>query len=274
MKNKLLVIKCGGSILNGLPKLPQIINNFKQLIDMNYNLIIVHGGGPEISLLCKKLGIETGFINGLRVTTDEVLSVTQMALNGITNPKLVYMMNQGKVKALGLSGHLNNLLLANPLDTEQYGHVGEIVSVNTPLLNQIISLGFIPVIAPLAIDKDGQVLNINADLAAAAIATATKASQLILLSDVDGYYSDYSNKASLINQLTMEQLDDLLLNNNCSITDGMIPKLQACQQAVKGSVESAHIINGNKPDDLINLVLTRGKTGTTITVNPLNYGEV
>ncbi|AUR51273.1 acetylglutamate kinase [Aquella oligotrophica] len=263
-KNMRVVIKCGGSILNNQAELTHIIAGIKSLIEKGYQPLIVHGGGPEISQLANKLGIKSEFKNGLRVTDAAMLEITQMALLGITNPKLVAELNKQTIKASGLALHTLGALIAETLDIATYGYVGVVTSVNPEPIYQLLANGFIPVIAPLAVDENWQILNINADLAAAAIAKAISAEKLILLSDIDGYYSNYPDPSSLVAELSLTELQHLLTTDNNSISAGMIPKLEACYQAVGSKVNTAHIINGNKAAALANIALGIAQIGTTI----------
>lgn len=261
---KIIVIKCGGSILSNQSEFTHIIAGIKSLIEKGYQPVIVHGGGPEISQLANKLGIKSEFKNGLRVTSPEMLEITQIALLGITNPKLVTGLNKQTIKASGLALHTLGALIAETLDIATYGYVGVVTSVNPEPIYQLLANGFIPVIAPLAVDKNWQILNINADIAAAAIAKAVSAEKLILLSDIDGYYSNYPDPNSLVRQLSLAELQHLLTIDNSSINAGMIPKLEACYQAVSSNVNTAHIINGNKAAALAEIALGVAQIGTTI----------
>lgn len=263
-KNMRVVIKCGGSILNNQAELTYIIAGIKSLIEKGYQPIIVHGGGPEISQLANKLGVKSEFKNGLRVTDAAMLEITQMALLGITNPKLVAELNKQTIRASGLALHTLAALMAETLDIATYGYVGVVTSVNPEPIYQLLANGFIPVIAPLAVDENWQILNINADLAAAAIAKAISAEKLILLSDIDGYYSNYPDPNSLVRQLSLAELQHLLTTDNNSVSAGMIPKLEACYQAVSSKVNTAHIINGNKAAALAEIALEVVQIGTTI----------
>lgn len=264
MQTQVLVIKCGGSILYESKEfINSIINNMQQLQNLGYKLILVHGGGPEINELCVKLKLDTSFKKGLRVTTQAILEAVQLALLGKINPALVTLLNQNGVNALGLSGHDTGLLQAEAIDSNVLGFIGQIKQVKHKLLNTLLALNIIPVIAPLAIDSNFQTLNVNADIAAAAIAVAAKASKLILISNIDGYYGNYPNESSLVQQLTNTEVIKLLQNKNSNLSAGMIPKLEACLNAVNGGV-LAQIINGNKANNLINAVLDTQQIGTTI----------
>ena len=258
-----LVIKCGGSILSNHSELTHLMEDLLQLKQQGFTkIILVHGGGPDINSLCAKFKINSTFHQGLRVTSAEVLSITQMTLLGKTNADLVHHLNQFNLPALGLSGHALKLLCAAFIDQAKLGYVGEITQVNTEFLNALFALDIMPVIAPLAVDEKGNTLNINADLAAAAIARAVGAQKLILLSDIDGYYKNYPDPTSLCSELTLGEVQELL-NSSGTVTDGMRPKLQACALAVSSGVALAQIINGKSAHSLINAIKRPG-LGTSI----------
>ena len=258
-----LLIKCGGSIINNVDELSKLLQDLIQLKALGYPIILLHGGGPDINQLCAQLNLTSTFSQGLRVTTAEILAVTQMALLGKTNCGLVHKLNQNNILALGVSGHDANLLIADFIDQDKLGYVGEISAVNTPLLDNLLNLGIIPVIAPLAIDKKGNTLNINADLAAGAVAVAMKAQQLILLSDIDGYYANYPDPTSLVKILNTLEVAQLLADST-TVSDGMRPKLSACLNAVNGGVSLAQIVNGNLAQSLLTAVQNPLQIGTSI----------
>lgn len=259
---KLLVIKCGGSIVNNQAELTSLIEDIQQLQKSGYSIVVVHGGGPDINQLCQKLNISSEFVDGLRVTSAEILTVTQMALLGKTNSVLAQQFNQAGILALGLSGHDVNLLQGEFIDQNKLGFVGEITQVNHSFLTQLLKMSITPLIAPLAVKQD-ITLNINADLAAAAIAASLQAEKLILLSDIDGYYTNYPDPTSLLTQMDSSHATQLLATNGL-VNSGMRPKLSACVQAVNGGVNSAHILNGNTPHLLIELLQHKQVVGTTV----------
>lgn len=263
MKNKILVIKCGGSILNNTLELDNLIANMSELKASGYQIILIHGGGPDINNLCSALNIKSQFVDGLRVTTDEVLNVTQMALLGKTNNNLVYKLNLAKIKAIGLSGHDVNLLVADFVNQSSLGFVGNIIEVNVGLITQLLTMDLVPVIAPLAVDTIGNTLNVNADLVASSVAASLHADKLILLSDIDGFYAHFKDKKSLVSSLT-DVMVEQLLNTKDAIAGGMIPKLRACVIAIRGGVASAHIVNGNTTDVILQTVQNPESIGTTI----------
>ncbi len=258
----ILVIKCGGSIVNNQLELMSLIEDIQQLQHDGWKIVVVHGGGPDINQLCQNLNISSKFVDGLRVTSAEILAITQMALLGKTNAVLAQQFNQAGILALGLSGHDVKLLQGEFIDQDKLGFVGEITQVNHPFLTQLLKMGITPLIAPLAI-KGNITLNINADLAAAAIAANLQAEKLILLSDIDGYYTNYPDPTSLLAEMDSSYAKQLLATDGL-VNSGMRPKLSACVQAVDGGINSAHILNGNTPHLLIELLQHKQIVGTTV----------
>ena len=220
-------------------------------------------GGPDISQLCEKLSVKTSFVNGLRVTSKEILDITQMALLGQTNATLVQSFNLNNIPAVGLSGHDINLLIAEFVDQESLGYVGKIVKVNGDFLKLLLANKILPVIAPLVIDGNGNTFNVNADMVAAAIAISIKAKRLILLSDIDGYYANFPDKDSLVKFLSKSEVQ-AILDRPEKVIEGMKPKLTSCLEATSNGVISAHIINGKVAQGLIKVIEFPNSIGTTI----------
>lgn len=261
--NNTIIIKCGGSVLNSESEIATLCENVQVLITKGFKPLIVHGGGPEINRILKQFNLRSDFYKGLRVTTPKIAEVAQMALIGINNTKLVGLFNRYGINAVGLSGGDGNLLIADYLDWVNLGYVGVITTVATGLLKLLIDGGIVPVIAPLAVDSDGNILNVNADLAASAIAVALAAQHLVLLSDIDGYYAAYPDKNSWVARLGVAEVIQLLAKEG-QINDGMIPKLQACADAVSGGVKSACILNGMVDYNIYDAVTKPGNVGTTV----------
>lgn len=262
MNNKIILIKCGGSIMNSVNETNKLCKNILQLQNNNMKVIIVHGGGPEINKLANLHSINSKFINGIRVTTEETIELCYMALIGINNTKITQQLNKYSINAIGLSGFDNKLLTAELLNFNNLGYVGKITNVNSDLLNLLIENNIVPVIAPLAFDNKFTPLNINADMVASHVASKLNAHALILLSDVNGYYKNYPDPKSLVESITTTEINELLNNN--LIVDGMIPKLQACYEAVNTSVDSAYIINANHDYQLNQLLEDNIILGTKI----------
>ncbi|MGE8203940.1 acetylglutamate kinase [Heyndrickxia sp. NPDC080065] len=241
-----LVIKCGGSVIENIS--PSFFQNIVMLMnEHDLNPIIVHGGGPNISDLLNKLGIETSFINGMRVTTDKVLDVVEMVLSGSVNKSIVREIIAYGGKAIGLSGVDGMLLKAKPLASEsQLGFVGEIISVNTELLTPLFQKKLIPVISPIAIDESGQRWNINGDMAAAAIAKELQA-PLCLITNVSGVMKD----GKVLHSIQVPDAETMIKDQ--TITGGMIPKVQAALECLQAGVKEITILNGLEENAILKL---------------------
>lgn len=230
-----IVIKCGGSMLDRLGE--TFFQCMKQIAQM-YDVIVVHGGGPEIDAMLRKLSIPIEKKDGLRVTTAEVMKIVQMVLCGSTNKTFVSKLNEQKLEAIGLSGCDGGLLQVAPLEA-QFGFVGEVKFVRTTILQCLLANQFIPVVAPVGV-MDGQLYNVNADTAAAAIATAINAKKLIFITDVDGVI----DKEKLIEKANKQQLLELI--DMGTITGGMIPKVKAALASLELGVKDVVIVNGTQ----------------------------
>jgi acetylglutamate kinase len=234
--------------------------------------VVVHGGGPQINAMLSKLGIESEFKGGLRVTTPEAMDVVRMVLTGQVGRELVGLINSHGPYAVGLSGEDGGLLQAvrtgTVVDGEEVdlGLVGEVVGVNPSAILDLLEAGRIPVISTVApeINNDGegtnQVLNVNADTAAAAVADALHASRLVVLTDVEGLYANWPDKSSLISSLTASELRDLLPK----LESGMIPKMEACLKAVDGGVERAAVVDGRMAHSILLEIFTAAGIGTQV----------
>ena len=230
--------------------------------------VVVHGGGPQIAAMLDRLGLRSEFRGGLRVTTPEVMDVVRMVLTGQVGRELVGLLNQHGPVAVGLSGEDAALFGARRRGTHvdgeevDLGLVGDVETVNPGAVQDILDAGRIPVVSTVApdLDVDGQVLNINADTAAAALAVALKAHKLVMLTDVEGVYADWPDPDSLLSSLTVAGAQELLAR----VDAGMIPKLEACIRAVQGGVPQAHVIDGRQPHSLLLEVFTSEGIGTMI----------
>ena len=259
--DKTIVIKYGGHAM--------IEERLKQsfardIILMKYvglNPVIVHGGGPQIGEFLKKIGKESRFVKGIRVTDDETMDVVEMVLVGKVNKEIVGLINHYGGKAVGLSGKDGGLIKAKKLKAkgEDMGMVGEVKSVNPKVIETLDRDKFIPVIAPVGVGDDGKTYNINADIVAGNIAAALKAEKLILLTDVQGVLD--KNK-KLISALNVAEAKKLIKNKTA--TGGMIPKLECCLNAIKGGVSKAHIIDGRVEHAVLLEVFTNAGVGTEI----------
>ena len=259
--DKTIVIKYGGHAMVE-ERLKQSFA--KDIILMKYvglNPVIVHGGGPQIGELLKKLGKESRFVTGIRVTDEETMDVVEMVLVGKVNKEIVALINHYGGKAVGLSGKDGGLIKAKKMKTkgEDMGMVGEVKSVNPKVIETLDRDKFIPVIAPVGVGDDGKTYNINADTVAGKIAAALKAEKLILLTDVQGVLD--KNK-KLISALSVAEAKRLIKNETA--TGGMIPKLECCLDALKGGVSKAHIIDGRVEHAVLLEVFTDAGVGTEI----------
>jgi len=221
--------------------------------------VVVHGGGPQINRVLEKLGIESRFEKGIRVTDDETMEWVEAVLQGQMNKELVREINKLGGKAIGLSGSDGNLIVAEKVKDKKLGRVGEVKKINTDLIYSLINDGYIPVISPVGVDKNGVSLNINADTVAAEIAVRLKAEKFFLLTDVDGVLDD---KKRLIPSIKLKEIKNLLKKE--FVQGGMIPKINCCSRAVKGGVKKAHIINGEIEHAILLEIFTDKGIGTEI----------
>lgn len=258
-----LVIKCGGSIVDQLPS--SFFNNLVMLQKTkSIKPIIVHGGGPMITTQLKQMNVKTTFVNGLRVTTKEVLDVVEMVLSGSVNKKVVRKMINQKAKAIGMSGIDGHLLQATPIkEADKYGYVGNITAVNTDLIKTMIEQNYIPVISPIAIGSDHQHYNINADVAASAIASSLPA-PLCFVSDIPGIC--VNNKVlHFADQAKIKQLIDQQV-----IYGGMIPKVESALKALELGATEVSIVNGMEPNALLDFA-NGDPIGTRIQLREVSY---
>jgi acetylglutamate kinase len=225
------------------------------------NPVVVHGGGPEITSYMDRLGLKVEFYDGLRVTTPEAMEVVKMVLVGKVNKELVAAINSHGRYAVGLSGEDANMVRASAKN-EHLGRVGEVTAIDTTVLDNMIEDGFIPVVATVAGGEDGGSFNVNADLVAGQLASALGADKCIFLTDVDGLYGDFADKSTLISALTPEQVEGMIMSDQ--LEGGMVPKVGACLQAVRGGVRRAHILNGTVPHALLLEIYTDEGIGTMI----------
>lgn len=263
---KTVVIKYGGNAMINDELKDSVMEDITLLKFIGLNPVVVHGGGPDISSALKTYGIESKFINGLRVTDDDTITVAQMVLIGKTNKQIVSGINGKGGKAVGISGIDGSLLECEKLYTEldgervDIGHVGEVVKVNDELISLLTSDEYIPVVAPIGTDKNGDSYNINADTVASVIACALKAEKLMLLTDTDGVKDADGNIIFEINAPKIRELID-----NGVINGGMIPKVLGCIDAINAGVERVHIIDGRIPHSILLEIFTDTGIGTMIT---------
>lgn len=267
-----MVIKYGGNAMVNDELRRAFAEDIVFLHHAGIHPVVVHGGGPQINGMLDRLGITSEFKGGLRVTTPEAMDVVRMVLTGQVGRELVGLINSHGPYAVGLSGEDGALLQAirtgTVVDGEEVdlGLVGEVVGVNPAAILDILEAGRIPVISTVAPEIDdagngtGQVLNVNADTAAASLAEALGASKLVILTDVEGLYSNWPDRTSLISSLTATELRELLPG----LESGMIPKMTACLKAVDGGVERAHIVDGRLPHSMLLEIFTTAGIGTQV----------
>lgn len=261
-----MVIKYGGNAMTSRVLQEAFVSDVVFLRRCGVRVVVVHGGGPQISAMLKRVGLVSEFKGGLRVTTPETMEVVRMVLVGQVGRELVGLLNAHGALAVGMSGEDANLFTAQKrsavVDGEQVdlGLVGEVVDVNTAAIADIIDAGRIPVVATVAPDADGDVLNVNADTAAAALAAALGAERLIVLTDVEGLYADWPNTDSIIAEITTTELRSLLP----SLSSGMIPKMEACLAAVDAGVPLATIVDGRQQHSILLEIFTDEGVGTMV----------
>jgi acetylglutamate kinase len=259
---KTVVIKYGGAAMTDPVLREHVASDIALMKLVGINPVIVHGGGPEITSYMNRLGLKVEFYNGLRVTSDEAMEVVKMVLVGKVNPELVAAINHHGRLAVGVSGDDGNLVTATQRDA-RLGRVGDVTTIDTTVIDNLIEDGFIPVVATVAAGDDGGSFNVNADLVAAELATALGAEKVIFLTDVDGLYADFADKSSLISVLTPAEAEEMIVSD--TLEGGMVPKVAACVHALRGGVGRAHILNGTVPHALLLEVYTDEGVGTMIT---------
>ncbi len=261
MKNNCFVMKCGGSTLTALPF--SFFEDMRQLQDEGIVTVIVHGGGPAISETLGKLGIESGFVNGLRVTNEAVLDVVEMVLSGQINKEIVRRIQLTGAMALGLSGVDGHLIEAKPVaNSHEVGLVGEVTKVNAELIQGVVNMGYIPVIAPVGLGADGgQRYNINADTAAGAVASHLGVEQMVVVTDVPGIMKTVDGEKRVLPVVSVAEIEEMIASGD--IYGGMIPKVRAAIACIQGRVQEVVIVNGSEPN-VLSKVLKGTGIGTRI----------
>ncbi|MBQ8502811.1 MAG: acetylglutamate kinase [Clostridia bacterium] len=261
---KTVVVKYGGNAMIN-PELKQAVMSDIILLSLvGIKIVLIHGGGPEISGMLGKLGIESKFVNGLRYTDKETAEIVQMVLAGKTNKDLVSLIEVSGGKAVGLCGIDGAMIKAEKLvDGFDYGYVGEIVSVDPKPIIKILEENYIPVIATVGIDDEGQVYNINADTAAAEIAAALHAENIITLTDIPGLLRDVNDPSTLISHINVDDVEALIESG--IISGGMIPKMKSCEKAVRSGVNKAVMIDGRVPHSILIEMFSDEGIGTLMT---------
>ncbi len=276
-RGKTFVIKYGGNAMAKADLKTAFAQDILMLKYIGINPVIVHGGGPQIGQVLKRMGLESKFVGGLRVTDRETMEVVEMVLGGLVNKNIVMLINRyagGHIRAVGLTGKDGGLIRAKKLDAEEYfrqmgdfrptelldlGHVGEVEFVDVQILKHLEEDNYIPVIAPIGFDSEGNAYNINADFVASAVAGALKAEKAIFLTDIEGLKDQEGKTISSIN---ISQINQMIENG--TITGGMIPKVKACIQALEEGVKKAHILDGRIPHCVLLEIFTSEGIGTEI----------
>lgn len=258
-----VVIKYGGAAMIEPTLRSEVLKDIVLLEHVGLHPVVVHGGGPEITEMMHRLGKEPKFVGGLRVSDAETVEIAQMVLTGKTNPDLVAAIAHEGGRAIGLSGKDGGLIAARRLQSpEDLGFVGEVADVRADLLAGLIAQNLIPVIAPIAAGPEGETLNINADHFAGRLAGALGASKLMVLTDVRGVLRDRSDPNTLVSELTAQEAQKMISSHE--IESGMIPKVEACLQALDGGVKRCHIIDGRLPHALLMELFTDVGIGTMV----------
>lgn len=270
---KTVVIKYGGNAMINEELKNAVMQDIVLMKYVGINPIIVHGGGPEITNMLKRVGKETQFIGGLRVTDQETMEIAEMVLVGKINKEIVSLINQHGGQAVGFSGKDANLIEATKrmgkihtpdgkVEFTDIGFVGDVSKINPEIIQTVTKDGYIPVISPIGVGEDGESYNVNADYVAGEVAAALKADKLIMLTDVEGIFEDYNDKTSLISSLHIDEVPSKIAHG--IISGGMIPKVECCVQALKGGVEKVHIIDGRVPHSILLEIFTNQGVGTMV----------
>ncbi len=265
--NRTIVIKYGGAAMKDSSLKQKVINDVVFLACVGVRPVVVHGGGPEINTWLQKLNIKPLFKDGLRVTDGATMDVVEMVLAGRVNKELVSLINRAGALAVGLCGKDGNLIQARPVGKEGVGFVGEVTSINTGLIETLVSNGYVPVISSVAADENGQAYNINADTVAGEIAAALEAEKLILLTDTPGILRDYHDPSTLLTKLDIRTARDLI--DEGIVSGGMIPKVSCCVRSLAQGVKAAHILDGRLPHSLLLEILSDEGIGSMIVASEL-----
>ena len=256
---KIVVVKYGGNAMINENLKEQVMQDVVLLSLIGVKVVLVHGGGPEISALMDKLGKKPVFVDGLRVTDKETVDVVQMVLAGKINKSLVSHLESKGGKAMGVSGIDGKLIVAKQKD-ERLGYVGEVVKINIKPVHDLLEKGYIPVVSTVAIGEDGETYNINGDTAAAYLAGALNAKRLIMMTDIAGVLRDQKDPSSLIPEINLMEAEKL--KESGVISGGMIPKVECCTLAIKSGVQKAIIMDGRVPHSILMELLTDEGSGT------------
>ena len=269
---KTIFIKYGGNAMINDDLKEKVMQDIALMKYVGIRPVIVHGGGPDITGFLKKVGKESDFVAGLRVTDEETIEIAEMVLDGKVNSEIVNLLNRRGVRAVGLSGKDAGLIKARKKlatvyegeDTKKVdiGYVGEVEQVDTGILEDLLKQGYVPIIAPIGVGDNGESYNINADYVAAEIAGALKAEKLLLLTDIEGIYKDFNDKSSFISTLHLPEARQYIKEG--IIAGGMIPKVEACLTALEQGAGKTHIIDGRLAHSIILEIFTSRGIGTQV----------
>ena len=258
-RNKTIVVKYGGNAMINEELKLSVMKDIVLLSLIGIKIVLVHGGGPEINDMLKKIGKQSVFVDGLRVTDKETVETVQMVLAGKVNKNLVGLLQNAGGKAVGLCGIDGKMFDVEPLN-EKLGFVGKITDVDTSVIDAALDAGYIPVVSTIGSDKDGNVYNINADTAAAKIAGALKAESFFSMTDTHGILEDVNDPSTLISKINVSEAPALIKRG--IISGGMLPKIECCTEAIRRGVSKVFIIDGRVPHSLIIEILTDEGLGT------------
>lgn len=274
-KGKTFVVKFSGKVTEEKENLRSLAEELALMHQVGIRLVVIHGGGKQLNELAEKMGVEQTVINGRRVTDDETLDLAKMIFAGKINTEILAALRQRGIEAVGLSGVDGNIVHAEKRPPKEilnratgereevdFGHVGDVLEINTDLLCVLLDKDYLPVVSSLGADDEGNVFNINADTIAAEIAVRLEAEKLVLLSDVNGIYLDATRAETKISRLSIREAENLIESG--AATGGMIPKLQSLISLLKRGVKSAHVISGTERNALLSEVFTDEGTGTML----------
>jgi acetylglutamate kinase len=261
----IVVVKYGGSAMVDDEIKTSVIQDIAMMKRIGMRPVVVHGGGNSITSLLDRLGKKTTFVDGLRITDAETAHIAEMVLSGSISKELVQCLQGQGINAVGINGKDGDTLIARKKlnDGKDLGFVGEVVRVNTALLDSLMANDFVPVVAPVGTDFEGNTYNINADYAASAIAGALHAQKLVFLTDVEGILRDKDDPSTILRQLTLTEAENYIADG--TIGGGMIPKAHCCMDGIRQGVQSVHILDGRIPHSLLLEIFTNEGIGTMMT---------
>ncbi|MCD7741219.1 MAG: acetylglutamate kinase [Ruminococcus sp.] len=259
--NKIVVVKYGGNAMTNNELKEAVMSDIVLLTEVGIKVVLVHGGGPEINSMLDRVGKESRFVGGLRYTDEETIDIVKMVLAGKVNKELVSALQLHGAKALGLCGVDGQMIMADKLEGDMdLGYVGQIHKINTKPILDALNNGYVPIISTIATSEDGQCYNINADTAAARIASCLRAENLILMTDIAGLLEDKNDPSTLISSVNVSDVP--YLKRTGIISGGMIPKIECCVEAVRRGVKKTSIIDGRIPHSILIELLSNEGAGT------------